>query len=134
MQDLDSCLQIAKSASLLAGNYLKEQQSNNLKILSNKGRDLKLQVDIDAEKIIKESITQQSSLPILAEESGMSDEPDEFFWVVDPLDGTSNFLRNIPISCVSISLMKGFTPILGVIYDFNNSDLYYAHQRVKGIY
>ncbi len=113
MQDLDSCLQIAKSASLLAGNYLKEQQSNNLKILSNKGRDLKLQVDIDAEKIIKESITQQSSLPILAEESGMSTEPDEYFWVVDPLDGTSNFLRNIPISCVSISLMKGFTPMLG---------------------
>jgi myo-inositol-1(or 4)-monophosphatase len=131
MQDLDSCLQIAKSASLQAGNYLKEQQSNNLKILSNKGRDLKLQVDIDAEKIIKESIAQQSSLPILAEESGMSTEPDEYFWVVDPLDGTSNFLRNIPISCVSISLMKGFTPMLGVIYDFNNSDLYYAHQKSK---
>ena len=131
MQDLDSCLQIAKSASLQAGNYLKEQQSNNLKILSNKGRDLKLQVDIDAEKIIKESITQQSSLPILAEESGMSTEPDDYFWVVDPLDGTSNFLRNIPISCVSISLMKGSTPMLGVINDFNNSDLYYAHQKSK---
>ena len=131
MQDLDSCIQIAKSASLQAGHYLKEQQSNNLKILSNKGRDLKLQVDIDAEKIIKESITQQSALPILAEESGMSTEPDEYFWVVDPLDGTSNFLRNIPISCVSISLMKGFTPILGVIYDFNNSDLYFAHQKSK---
>jgi len=131
MQDLDSCLQIAKSASLLAGNYLKGQQSNNLNILSNKGRDLKLQVDIEAEKIIKESITQLSSLPILAEESGMSTEPYDYFWVVDPLDGTSNFLRNIPISCVSISLMKDFTPMLGVIYDFNNSDLYYAHQKSK---
>jgi len=131
MQDLDSCLQIAKSASLLAGNYLKGQQSNNLNILSNKGRDLKLQVDIEAEKIIKESITQLSSLPILAEESGMSTEPYDYFWVVDPLDRTSNFLRNIPISCVSISLMKDFTPMLGVIYDFNNSDLYYAHQKSK---
>lgn len=131
MPDLDSCLQIAKSASLLAGDYLKEQQTKNLKILSNNARDLKLQIDIDAEEIIKEHINQKSSLPILAEESGKSGELDEFFWVVDPLDGTSNFLNNIPISCVSISLMQGLTPVLGAIFDFNNSDLYYAHKESK---
>ena len=124
MSDLDSCMQIAKSAALLAGDYLKEQKAKNLKILSNKARDLKLQIDIDAEEIIKEHITQKSSLPILAEESGMSGELDGLFWVVDPLDGTSNFLRNIPISCVSIALVQGFTPILGAIFDFNNSDLH----------
>ena len=131
MSDLDSCLQIAKSAALLAGDYLKEQQAKNLKILSNKGRDLKLQIDIDAEEIIKEHITKKSSLPILAEESGMNGSLDDFFWVVDPLDGTSNFLRNIPISCVSISLMQGLTPALGAIFDFNNSDLYCAHKESK---
>ena len=131
MSDLDSCLQIAKSAALLAGDYLKEQQTKNLKILSNKARDLKLQIDIDAEEIIKEHITQKSSLPILAEESGKSGDLDEFFWVVDPLDGTSNFLRNIPISCVSISLMQGLTPVVGAIFDFNNSDLYYARKESK---
>ena len=131
MSDLDSCLQIAKSAALLAGDYLKEQQAKNLKILSNKARDLKLQIDIDAEEIIKEHITQKSSLPILAEESGMSGERDGFFWVVDPLDGTSNFLRNIPISGVAISLMQGLTPALGAIFDFNNSDLYCAHKESK---
>ena len=131
MPDLDSCLQIAKSASLLAGDYLKEQQTKNLKILSNNARELKLQIDIDAEEIIKEHIAQKSSLPILAEESGKSGDLDEFFWVVDPLDGTSNFLRNIPISCVSISLMQGLTPVIGAIFDFNNSDLYYAHKESK---
>jgi len=131
MLDLDSCLQIAKSAALLAGDYLKEQQTKNLKILSNNARDLKLQIDIDAEEIIKEYITQKSSLPILAEESGKSGDLDEFFWVVDPLDGTSNFLRNIPISCVSICLMQGLTPVIGAIFDFNNSDLYYAHKESK---
>ena len=131
MSDLDSCLQIAKSAALLAGDYLKEQQTKNLKILSNNARDLKLQIDIDAEEIIKEHINQKSSLPILAEESGKSGDLDEFFWVVDPLDGTSNFLRNIPISCVSISLMQGLTPVVGAIFDFNNSDLYYAHKESK---
>ena len=131
MLDLDFCLKIAKSASLLAGEYLKKQQTKNLKILLNEERDLKLQIDIDAEEIIKEHITKKSSLPILAEESGVSGELDDFFWVIDPLDGTANFLRNIPISCVSISLMKGLTPVLGVIFDFNNSDLYYAHKESK---
>ena len=131
MPDLDSCLEIAKSATLLAGNFLKEQQDTNLKILTNKARDLKLQIDIDAEEIIKEHITANSSLPILAEESGKSGSLDDFFWVVDPLDGTSNFLRNIPISCVSIALVQGFKPILGVIFDFNNSDLYFAHKNSK---
>ena len=55
----------------------------------------------------------------------------EFYWVVDPLDGTSNFLRDIPISCVSIALMQNLTPILGVIYDFNHDDLYYGHLQSK---
>ena len=131
MPDLDYCLEIAKSASLLAGNFLKEQQDSNLKILTNKARDLKLQIDIDAEEIIKEHITANSSLPILAEESGKSGSLDECFWVVDPLDGTSNFLRNIPISCVSIALVQGSKPILGAIFDFNNSDLYCAHKESK---
>ena len=131
MPDLDSCLEIAKSATLLAGNFLKEQQDTNLKILTNKARDLKLQIDIDAEEIIKEHIAANSSLPILAEESGKSGSLNDFFWVVDPLDGTSNFLRNIPISCVSISLMQGLTPALGAIFDFNNSDLYCAHKESK---
>ena len=131
MPDLDSCLEIAKSATVLAGNFLKEQQDSNLKILTNEARDLKLQIDIDAEEIIKEHINANSSMPILAEESGKSGPLDDYFWVVDPLDGTSNFLRNIPISCVSISLMQGLNPVLGVIFDFNNSDLYCAHKGSK---
>ena len=46
------------------------------------------------------------------------------FLVVDPLDGTANFSRNIPICCISIALIEKFKPVLGVIYDFNNKDLY----------
>ena len=57
--------------------------------------------------------------------SGMSsDNVDRIFWVVDPLDGTANFSRDIPICCVSIALVEKLKPIMGVIYDFNNKDLY----------
>jgi myo-inositol-1(or 4)-monophosphatase len=131
MLQIDSYIDIAKSAALLAGTYIKDQQNKDLEILLNEGRDIKLKVDVDAEKIIKDHLVAESSFPILAEESGASNELNEFYWVVDPLDGTSNFLRNIPISCVSIALMKDIQPILGVIFDFNNDDLYFGHHKSK---
>ena len=49
MLKLDPCLEIAKSAALLAGAYIKDQQIKDLEILFNDGRDIKLQIDIDAE-------------------------------------------------------------------------------------
>ena len=45
-------------------------------------------------------------------------------WVVDPLDGTANYSRNIPLCCVSIAILSDTKPVLGVIYDFNNDELY----------
>ena len=124
MLELDAWLEIAKSAALKGGKYLLENQGQELKILLNKGRDIKLQLDTDTEKLIKDSLGSQSEFSILGEETGLSNDLGEFYWVVDPLDGTSNFLRDIPISCVSIALMQNLTPILGVIYDFNHDDMY----------
>jgi len=131
MVDLKKSLQIAKSAALLAGEFLLKAQGSDLKILSNRGRDLKLQLDIDTENIIKEFIMSKSHYSILGEETGSSDVLNKFYWVIDPLDGTSNFLRGIPISCVSIALMNELDPVLGVIYDFNHEELYYGHKESK---
>ena len=133
MLQLDSCLEIAKSAAFLAGAYIKDQQNKDLKILLNEGRDIKLQIDVDAEKIIQDHLIPKSSFPILAEESGASSELNEFYWVVDPLDGTANYARNIPICCVSIALISDLKPILGVIYDFINNDLYEGSIHTKAL-
>ena len=129
MTELDSWLNIAKSAALTAGNFLKKSQGTDLKILLNQDRDLKLQLDIDTENIIKDFISTHSNYSILGEETGPSDKLEEYFWVIDPLDGTSNFLKGIPISCVSIALMHKLEPVLGVIYDFNHDDLYFGHKE-----
>ena len=60
----------------------------------------------------------------MAEESGISSEKSyKNIWVVDP-DGTANYSRNIPICCVSIALLSDTKPVLGVVYDFNNDELY----------
>ncbi len=131
MIDFNYSLEIAKSAALLAGEFILKSKATNLKILLNEARDLKLQLDLDAENIIKDYISAHSDYSILGEETGFTDKLEEYYWVIDPLDGTSNFLRGIPISCVSIALMHDLNPILGVIYDFNHEDLYFGHKESK---
>lgn len=118
-------LKTAKKAALAAGQILIEQKNNLNKSIFSSNTDIKLEADIVAEKLIKEILTDETSFPILAEESGQSsDQLSDIFWVVDPLDGTANYSRNIPICCVSIALIKNMKPVLGVIYDFSNNDLY----------
>ena len=116
---------IAKKAALKAGNLLLNQKKDLTKILFSSNKDIKLKADIDSENIIKQVITNESTIPILAEESGLQEESlPEVFWVIDPLDGTANYSRDIPICCVSIALVQNLKPLLGVIYDFNNGYLY----------
>lgn len=131
MLDLDCLLNVAKDAAKLAGDHLNENKQKNLKVLLNEGRDIKLQIDRDVEELIKSEIGSQSDFPILGEESGQSDKIRDYYWVVDPLDGTSNYFRNIPICCVAIALMNKLTPVLGVVNDFNNDHLYFAHQDME---
>ena len=118
-------LRIAKKAAVEAGNFLKKNKNNLNKTISSSNRDIKLRADIEAEKIIKDIINNDSSYGILAEESGMSSgKLCKNIWVVDPLDGTANYSRNIPLCCVSIAMLLDTKPVLGVVYDFNNDELY----------
>ena len=125
VDNLNNEIEIAVKAAKDAGKLLlKNKKELNLLIPSDP-KDTKLKADISSENLIKEIITANSNYPILAEESGKSsDDLGDIFWVIDPLDGTANFNRDIPICCVSIGLVKKMTPLLGVIYDFNNDDLY----------
>ena len=118
-------LDIAKKAALVAGKLLLNNKATLFEVISSSDKDIKLKADILAEQSIKTVIENESDYPILAEESGFSSKASSnTFWVVDPLDGTANYARNIPICCVSIALVSDLKPILGVIYDFINNDLY----------
>ena len=123
--DLSKEIKIAKEACKEAGKLLTNYKHNLNQSIFTSDKDIKLKADIEAENIIKSILQDESSFPILAEESGKSKENlDETFWVVDPLDGTANYARDIPLCCVSIALIHKINPVLGVIYDFNNKDLY----------
>ncbi len=118
-------LNIAIKAATVAGNHLNENKDELNKLSSSDKRDTKLQADVSSENLIKQVIRDDSNYEILAEESGKSsDNLGETFWVIDPLDGTANYNRNIPICCVSIGMVTNLKPVFGVIYDFNNDELY----------
>ncbi len=125
LQNLSNEIKLAKKAARQSGDLLINNKSEyNLRLNSN-SKDTKLKADIESENLIKTIITKNSSFPILAEESEKSNvDLGDTFWVVDPLDGTANYNRNIPVCCISIGLVKDMKPILGVIYDFNNDDIY----------
>lgn len=117
-------LEVAKLACHKAGNFLLSLKEK--KINSNDGKDIKLQADLDSEKIICEILSNAFSYPILSEESYKINEEQKrgIHWVIDPLDGSLNFSQDIPLCCISIGLYKNNKPILGVIYDFNRDEMF----------
>ena len=127
-------LTIANKAAKAAGNILLNQKDILNNSIFTSDRDVKLEADIAAENLIKGIIESESSFPILAEESGKSaDDLGDTFWVVDPLDGTANYARDIPLCCISIALVQNLNPVIGVIYDFNNDDLYEGTKETKAL-
>ncbi len=122
--DLAEQLELAAKAARAAGKALAARAPDWNVIRSEIGKDIKLSADVKAEEIILEMLSARSAVPILSEEKGWSGDEQDLCWVVDPLDGTANYTQNIPMCCVSIALMQGWQPVLGVIYDFNHDELY----------
>jgi myo-inositol-1(or 4)-monophosphatase len=66
----------------------------------------------------------------LGEESGYKDKDAEYLWIIDPLDGTTNFLHGFPQFCVSIGLLHKGTPSQAVVFDPNRNELFTASRGV----
>ena len=125
--NLEKDLNLAIDIAYQAGNFLSTNSKTLNKTIFFENNDIKLEADVKAEELIKSLILKESNFPILAEESGSStSELGETFWVVDPLDGTANFAKGIPICCVSIALINQDQPVLGAIYDFMHDEMYYG--------
>jgi len=124
------CLDAAKQASLAAGKKLKASFFETQDLLTNSGRDIKLAIDKEIEEDIKVAL-QAFGYGFLGEETGLkSGDASEYFWVVDPLDGTSNYYRNIPICANSIALMDSKLNVyVAVVNSFLENKLYYATAR-----
>ncbi|WP_113907173.1 inositol-1-monophosphatase [Aliidiomarina celeris] len=127
---MHAMLNIAVRAARAAGKVIAKAYENPqlLEIESKSLHDFVTNVDKAAEAAI--IATLRKSYPkhsILAEESGLQEGSDaDYQWVIDPLDGTTNFMRGIPHFCVSIALnVKGVTHH-AVVYDPMRDDLFTA--------
>lgn len=121
-------LNIAIRAARAAGDYISRQVNNipNLEIESKSPNDFVTQVDRQAEaRIIDTLLKAYPDHSIMAEESGLSGES-EFQWIIDPLDGTTNFLHGIPHFAVSIALAHKGRLQQAVIYDPLKQELFTA--------
>ena len=122
-------LQTATSAALKAGSILQELYKNPHNIKFKGEIDLVTEADIASEKAIISILSKESpSINILAEESAANniDVQSDPVWIIDPLDGTTNFAHGFPYFCVSIALYHNNMPKLGVIYAPMQDELFYS--------
>lgn len=121
---LETC-EIARKAGHFMAN---ERKSFDDSKIESKGlHDMVSYVDKASEKLIIEQL--QRILPeagFIAEEGTNDTKGERFNWVIDPLDGTTNFIQGLPIYAVSIGLLDGDELVVGVVYEVGHDECFYA--------
>ena len=106
-----------------AGRLLAESFGRNLRVSNKSELDLVTDSDLASERLIIDRIkTHYPRHTVLAEESGTNPpatdgEQSDWRWIIDPLDGTTNYAHGYPCFCISIGLEHGGTLEVGVVYD-----------------
>ncbi len=116
-------------AALDAGAFIRRERKNfSKKHVELKGKsDLVSYVDKEAEKMLVDTLGPVvEGAGFLTEEETTSQSKEEYTWIIDPLDGTTNFIHGLPNFCVSVALMHGNEAISGVIYEVANDECFYG--------
>lgn len=125
-------LNIAIEAAKEAGKFLKHNlgKVREINLKSGQEKNLVTEIDKKSEELIVGIIRKHfPTHDILAEESGNEyGKKSEYKWIIDPLDGTTNFTHGLPIFCISIGLERKGELIAGVIYDPNLNELFSAEK------
>ena len=120
-------LDLAMSIASDAAQTVEKDREMHQSVEQDLPRDVKIKADRELEAVIVKRLLEETPYPVLSEECGyLGGEKisSDYRWIVDPLDGSLNFSRGIPINCISIALWRGLEPKLGVVYDFNHSELF----------
>lgn len=120
---------ITKAGEILVSGF------DSKKVVSQKSQgNLVTETDILVERCIIEFLGQEyPDFKILSEESASSSPVDGYIWIIDPLDGTNNYVFNIPFFCVNIALAKDGDVLLGATYDPLRRELFVA-EKGRGSY
>ena len=118
----------------IAGLFISEEREKfNIEDVIVKGKaDFVSYVDKQAEKLIVDGL--RDLLPgsgFIAEEGTATSSDEKYKWIIDPLDGTTNFIHGLPPFAVSIGLMENKELILGVVYEVTQDECFYAWKGSK---
>jgi myo-inositol-1(or 4)-monophosphatase len=131
MKDFKECaIEIAREAGIFLKNKL-----NSAHTIDYKG-EINLVTDVDktSEEMITSKInTMFPDHDILSEEFTHTDRGSDFRWIIDPLDGTTNYAHGYPFFCVSIALERLSTMIVGIVYDPMLNEMFVA-EKGKGAF
>lgn len=127
----DFAVELAKEA----GQILMDHFERRLAVESKSSEiDLVTEADVASEKLIVEAVRERyPGHSILSEEGLGEEQAGEFLWLIDPLDGTTNYAHGYPVFCVSIALQREEETVLGVTYDPVRDELFCA-ERDQGAY
>ena len=138
MLSLDDNLALAKKAAQKAGNVAMSYfQTSKYEIKDKSFNNPVTTADHQANKVIKEILFQDdSSCGWLSEETVDSDNrlANDYVWVVDPIDGTKEFIDGVPQFSISIALVHLGDPIIGVIYNPSTDELFSASRSMGSYY
>ncbi len=106
----------------------------NLQVSKKGPKDFVTNSDKKIEKILISELSKKR-FSIISEEIGtLTKEDKNSFWVIDPIDGTTNFLHGVPHFCISVALIKGKEIISGVIFDPIKNEIFYAEKNLGAFF
>lgn len=113
----------------LVGSYIDDEQHKlSSEDINTKGlHDYVTHVDRNSEKMLVEGLAK--ILPgtgFLVEEQTVANSGEEYTWIIDPLDGTTNFIHNLPTFSISVALAKSHEVIMGTVLDVRAKECFYA--------
>jgi myo-inositol-1(or 4)-monophosphatase len=118
MSDYREWLDVIESIAREAGALLEERWNTTYEIRSKGFRNIVTEIDLAAEELILGRLRERfPDHAITSEEAGADAHVRAVRWLVDPLDGTTNFSRHNPNFSVSIAATEGVQPVVGVVYD-----------------
>jgi myo-inositol-1(or 4)-monophosphatase len=123
-------LSLAIEAAKEAGVFIKDN-IGNITTIERKSTEINLVTDIDkkSESMIISAIKEQfPAHDIIAEESGRNIGNSDYRWIIDPLDGTTNYAHGLPLFCVSIGVEFKGDMVAGVIYDPMRDEIFTAEK------
>jgi myo-inositol-1(or 4)-monophosphatase len=128
--DLGLAIKAARcGGEVIADNFTKGGEAS----IKPDGKGLVTQTDKAAERVIIDIVQAHSAYTIISEETAPDEPPSRLSWIVDPLDGTTNFAHNLPLFAVSIALVHDHEVVLGVIFNPVTKECFYA-EKGKGAY